>query len=51
MEKENKCFPLSSECKKLTVMDMSTGKEIAVVTNDMIITASNNIVVKLQPTN
>lgn len=33
----------------MTVMNMLTGKEIAVVTNDMITTASDNIVVKLQP--
>ncbi len=49
MKKADKCFPLSSECKKLTVMDVLTGKEIAVVTNDMITTANDNIVVKLQP--
>ncbi len=49
MEKTNNQFPLSTECKKLTVIDVSTSKEIAVVTNDLITTASDNIVVKLKP--
>lgn len=49
MKNEDNCFPLSTKCEKLTVVDMSTGKEIAVVTNDLITTASDNIAVKLKP--
>ena len=49
VKKGNKQFPLSAECGKLTVLDVSTGKEIAVVTNNLITTAGDNIVVKLKP--
>jgi predicted RNA-binding protein with EMAP domain len=49
MEKVNNQFPLSAKCEKLTVVDVSTGKEIAVVTNNLITTAGDNIVVKLKP--
>lgn len=41
---------LSDDFKKLVVLDKETGKEIAVVTNEEITTAEDNIVVKLTPT-
>lgn len=40
---------LSADYTKLTVLDMSTGKEIAVITNDLITTAAADIVIKLTP--
>jgi len=40
---------LSEEYTKIVVMDKETGKEIAVITNDLITTANDNIVVKLTP--
>lgn len=40
---------LSDDYTKLAVVDLSTGKEIAVITNELITTASDNIVVKLTP--
>ena len=40
---------LSDSITKLVVMDVNTGKEIAVVTNKEITTAGDNIVVKLTP--
>ena len=40
---------LSDDYQKLVVLDVNTGKEIAVITNDEITTAEDNIVVKLTP--
>lgn len=40
---------LSGQYTKMAVLDLSTGKEIAVVTRDLITTAGDNIVVKLTP--
>ena len=40
---------LSNEITKIVVMDKDTGEEIAVVTEDEITTAGDNIVVKLTP--
>lgn len=40
---------LSDGYVKLVVYDQETGKEIAVVTNELITTAADNIVVKLTP--
>ena len=40
---------LTRECTKITVMDLETEKEIAVITNEEITTAGENIVVKLTP--
>lgn len=40
---------LSNEYIKITVFDLETGKEIAVITNDLITTARDSIVVKLTP--
>jgi len=40
---------LSDKITKLVVLDINTGREIAVVTNDLITTAGDNIVVKLTP--
>ena len=40
---------LSDDYQKLVVLDVNTGKEIAVITNDEIATAEDNIVVKLTP--
>lgn len=48
MKKENMTI-LSEEYTKIVVMDKETGKEIAVITNDLITTADDNIVVKLTP--
>jgi hypothetical protein len=42
---------LSDGYVKLVVYDQETGKEIAVVTNELITTAADNIVVKLTPSN
>lgn len=41
---------LSDGYSRLIVLDTKTGKEIAVITNDLITTADYNIVVKLTPT-
>ena len=40
---------LSNEFTKLVVMNQKTGEEIAVITNDMIDTADDDIVVRLTP--
>lgn len=40
---------LSNGYVKLVVYDQETGREIAVVTNELITTATDNIVVKLTP--
>lgn len=40
---------LSDDYVKLVVYDQETGKEIAVVTNELITIAADNIVVKLTP--
>lgn len=40
---------LSDGYEKATVYDLKTGKEIAVITNELITTASPDIVVKLKP--
>lgn len=40
---------LSEDVKKLVVLDTATGEEIAVITNDLITTARDTIVVKLTP--
>lgn len=40
---------LAGDIAKLTVLDIETGKEIAVVTSELITTAGDNIVVKLTP--
>lgn len=48
--KEKQMKYLSDDYTKLVVLDKETGKEIAVVTNEEITTAEDNIVVKLTPT-
>lgn len=40
---------LSGDYARITVLDTRDGKEIAVITNEMITTADNAIVVKLKP--
>lgn len=40
---------LADECTKITVLDTDTGKEIAVITNELVTTAGDHIVVKLTP--
>lgn len=40
---------LSEEYTQVTVLDTETGKEIAVITNDLITTARDSIVIKLKP--
>lgn len=40
---------LSGDYTKITVFDTKTGKEIAVITNELITTARDSIVVKLTP--
>lgn len=40
---------LADECAKITVLDTDTGKEIAVITNELVTTAGDHIVVKLTP--
>lgn len=40
---------LSRDYEKAVVFYLKTGKEIAVITNDLITTASSDIVVKLKP--
>lgn len=40
---------LSEDYTKLVVFDSLVNKEVAVVTNDLITTASNEVVVKLTP--
>lgn len=40
---------LSKDYTKLVVLDIESGKEIAVVTDNAITTAGGNIVVKLTP--
>lgn len=40
---------LSEEYTKIVIIDLETGKEIAVITNDLITTAETNIAVKLTP--
>lgn len=40
---------LSEDYTKVVVLDESTGKEIAVIANELITTAADNIVVKLTP--
>lgn len=40
---------LSDKYSKITILDAVTGEEIAVITNDVITTAADNIVVKLTP--
>ena len=40
---------LSDQFTKMVVVDLSTGKEIAAVTNDLITTAGDNIAVRLTP--
>lgn len=40
---------LSKEFTKIVIMEVDTEKELAVITNDLITTADENIVVKLTP--
>lgn len=40
---------LSGAYMKITVMEADTGKEIAVITNELITTAGQGVVVKLTP--
>lgn len=40
---------LSKDYEKAVVYDLKTGKEIAVITNELITTASPDIVIKLTP--
>lgn len=40
---------LSSAYEKLTVVDLETGKELAVVTDELITTADDRLAVKLTP--
>lgn len=40
---------LSEDYTKMVVLDTKTGKEIAVITNEVITTAQDSIVVKLTP--
>ena len=40
---------MSGEYEKLSVVNLTTGKEIAVITDDRITTAHETIVVKLTP--
>lgn len=40
---------LSDDYTRITVLDTRDGKEIAVITNEMITTADDAIVVKLKP--
>lgn len=40
---------LSGGYKTIAVIDLSSGEEIAAITDDSVTTASNNIVVKLTP--
>lgn len=40
---------LSDEVSKLVVMDITTGKEITVITNELVTTAGDEIVVKVTP--
>ena len=40
---------LSDKYSKITILDTVTGEEIAVITNNVITTAADNIVVKLTP--
>lgn len=40
---------LSDEYTKITVLDEDMGKEIAVITNELVTTAGDHIVVKLTP--
>lgn len=41
----------NADWEKLIVYDKTTGEEIAVITNDLITTARDSIVVKLTPSN
>ena len=40
---------LSNRYSRITILDTVTGEVIAVITNDVITTATDNIVVKLTP--
>ncbi len=40
---------LSNRYSRITILDTVTGEEIAVITNNVITTAADNIVVKLTP--
>ena len=49
MKKESLDGVLSDSYTKLVVMNYETGEELAVITNELITTASAEIVVKLTP--
>ena len=42
---------MSGEYKKLVVVDLKTNQKLAVITDTLITTASDTIVVKLKPAN
>lgn len=48
MEKQTNSV-LSSDYEKLTVVDIETGEELAVVTDELITTADDRLAVKLVP--
>lgn len=40
---------LSDKYSKITILNIESGEEIAVITNDVITTAADNVIVKLTP--